>query len=154
MKIIKNERAVLHVQYGTFLGFFRENPTFNQNIKVFGKGRAEYSSLIVNRNSPLKPILQKGTNALIETGALDHLLKTWVGTGVPINKDSEKMVLSAGQVFLVFGIMLLTIGTVCCILLCEVVNKKFTTELRDGIFKVKRFKEVMSSLPIGSSTKV
>ena len=60
LSIIKNQRAVLHVQYGTFLGFFRENPTFNQNIKVFGKGRAEYSSLIVNRNSPLKPILQKG----------------------------------------------------------------------------------------------
>ena len=61
LSIIKNQRAVLHVQYGTFLGFFRENPTFNQNIKVFGKGRAEYSSLIVNRNSPLKPILQQGT---------------------------------------------------------------------------------------------
>ena len=60
LSIIKNQRAVLHVQYGTFLGFFRENPTFNQNIKVFGKGRAEYSSLIVNRNSPLKPILQQG----------------------------------------------------------------------------------------------
>ena len=61
LSIIKNQRAILHVQYGTFLGFFRENPTFNQNIKVFGKGRAEYSSLIVNRNSPLKPILQQGT---------------------------------------------------------------------------------------------
>ena len=72
---------------------------------------------------------------MIETGALDHLLKSWVGRGLPVNKESEKMVLSAGQVFLVFGIMLLTIGTVCCILVCEVVNKKFTTEMKDGIFK-------------------
>ena len=150
---IQNVENVIHVSYERLVGYFRSNPFVYQKIKVFDKKKGNYNGLIVPLNSPLKPILQKGAVNLIETGAVDHLLKSWVGRGLPVNKESDKMVLSAGQVFLVFGIMLLTIGTVCCILLCEVANKKFTTELRDGIFKVKRFKEDMSSLPIGFSNK-
>ena len=124
MKIIKNERAVLHVQYGTFLGFFRENPTFNQNIKVFGKGRAEYSSLIVNRNSPLKPILQKGINQMIERGIEEQLLKQWQGTGVPVNNKIDTVVLGGGQVVLIYMIEGATILVALFILSCEIYHKK------------------------------
>ena len=124
MKIIKNERAVLHVQYGTFLGFFRENPTFNQNIKVFGKGRAEYSSLIVNRNSPLKPILQKGINQMIERGIEEQLLKQWQGTGVPVNNKIDTVVLGGGQVVLIYMIEGGTILVALFILSCEIYHKK------------------------------
>ena len=124
MNIIKNERAVLHVQYGTFLGFFRENPTFNQNIKVFGKGRAEYSSLIVNRNSPLKPILQKGINQMIERGIEEQLLKQWQGTGVPVNNKIDTVVLGGGQVVLIYMIEGATILVALFILSCEIYHKK------------------------------
>ena len=125
--LIQNGRNILHLTFGRLVGYFKTNPFVGQKIKVFGKGKAQYYSYLLPFNSPLKPILQKGTNALIETGALDHLLKTWVGTGVPINKDSEKMVLSSGQVFLVFGILLLTIGIVSIILVFEVLRKKLTS---------------------------
>ena len=125
--LIQNGRNILHLTFGRLVGYFKTNPFVGQKIKVFGKGKAQYYSYILPFNSPLKPILQKGTNALIETGALDHLLKTWVGTGVPNNNDSEKMVLSTGQVLLVFGILLLTIGIVCIILVFEFLRKKLTS---------------------------
>ena len=124
LSIIKNQRAILHVQYGTFLGFFRENPTFNQNIKVFGKGRAEYSSLIVNRNSPLKPILQQGITQLIERGIEEQLLKQWEGTGVPVNNKIDTVVLGGGQVVLIYMIEAGTIFLALFILSCEIYHKK------------------------------
>ena len=124
LSLIENGRNAIFVSNGRLLGYFKSNPFVSQKIKVFGEAKPQYYGYLLPTNSPLKPVLQKGTNILIETGGMDHLMKYWLGTGVPLNKDSEKMVLSAGQVFLVFGIMLLTIGTVCCILLCELFKKK------------------------------
>ena len=124
LEVIKNERAVLHVQFGTFLGFFRESPNFYQNIKVFGKGRAEYSSLIINRNSPLKPILQKGIRDLIERGIEEQLLKKWEGTGVPVNNKIDTVVLGGGQVVLIYMIEAGTIMFALFILSCEIYHKK------------------------------
>ena len=124
LSLIENGKNAMFISTGLLHGYFKSNPFVSQKIKVFGEGKPQYYGYLLPTNSPLKPVLQKGTNILIETGGMDHLMNYWLGTGVPLNKDSEKMVLSAGQVFLVFGIMLLTIGTVCCILLCEVFKKR------------------------------
>ena len=145
LSTIQNVENVIHVSYEILLGYFRSNPFAYHKIKVFDKKKGNYNGLIVPLNSPLKPILQKGAVNLIETGALDHLVKSWVGRGLPVNKESEKMVLSAGQVFLVFGIMLLTIGTVCCILLCEVVTKNW---IEGWNIQSKIFKTDISNLSI------
>ena len=123
---------VIHVNYGNLVGYFQANPFHIQNIKVFAKGRAEYFSIVLPFNSPLKPILQRGTNAMIERGSVGYLLKKWEGTGIPVNAASEVMVLTSGQVFLVFVIVFLTFSFAGVIFLCEVFHKKF-----DGM-KVKK----------------
>ena len=51
-------------------------------MKVFARGRAEFETIIVPFNSPLKPILQKTVNDLIEAGIQDAIFKEWEGTGV------------------------------------------------------------------------
>lgn len=124
LKLIKNGPYVIHANYGELLGYFRANPFFSQNVKVFGKGKAEYFSLVLPFNSPLKPILQKGVNSMIEGGSVDHLLKLWEGKGIPVNAASEKMVLTAGQVFLVFVVVFFTFSLAVLIFCCEVLHKK------------------------------
>ena len=118
---------VIHVNYGNLVGFFQANPFSTQRIKVFAKGRAEYFSYILPFNSPLKPILQKGTNLLIESGTVSFLLKLWEGKGIPINPPLDAMVLTPGQVFLIFFIVLLTFGCAGVVLFCEVGWKELTS---------------------------
>ena len=48
-------------------------------MKTFAKGRATFYALIVPINSPLKPILQKASNTLLEAGTMDYLVKVWEG---------------------------------------------------------------------------
>ena len=115
----------MHVNYGSLLGYFKANPFHTQNIKVFGKSRPEYFSLILPYNSPLKPILQKSTNEFIETGTAEYLLKKWEGKGIPVNDVSAVTVLSAGQVLLVFVIIIFTFGLAGLVLCLEVSHKYF-----------------------------
>lgn len=59
LAMLKRERAVIHTDAGMLKGFFKANPFYSQNLKVFARGRAEFYTLILPFNSPLKPILQK-----------------------------------------------------------------------------------------------
>ena len=51
-------------------------------MKVFARGRAEFETIIVPFNSPLKPILQKTYSDLVEAGIQDAIFKEWEGTGI------------------------------------------------------------------------
>ena len=61
------------------IGYFQANPFRQQTLKTFAKGRATFYALIVPINSPLKPILQKASNTLLEAGTMDYLVKVWEG---------------------------------------------------------------------------
>ena len=115
--------ALIHTMTGMLKGFFKSNPFHQQNLKVFAKGRAEFYSLIVPINSPLKPILQTASNSLTEAGARDYLLKQWEGTGIPQAGAVEVMVLTAGQVILVFFIVLGTFSMAWVAFFCELCHK-------------------------------
>ena len=91
-------------------GFFKANPFRQQKLKVFAKGRANYYALIVPHNSPLKPILQRACTILMENGMLDFLIGTWEGKDIPGNGVVEVMILTAGQIILVFFIIAATFG--------------------------------------------
>ena len=133
MDRINSGQNVMHVQYGSLLGYFQANPFHVQDIKVFGKGRPEYFSLILPFNSPLKPILQKGTNTMIEGGTAGYLLKKWEGKGIPRNPASDAMVLSAGQVILVFMAFLFTFGFAAFVLCCEVCHKQLKSVKQESL---------------------
>ena len=134
MNRIKSGQNVIHVNYGSLQGFFQANPFHVQDIKVFGKGRPEYFSLIVPFNSPLKPILQKGVNTMIEGGTAGYLLKKWEGKGIPKNPSSEALVLSAGQVLLVFIVILFTFCFAGIVLFCEVCHKYFKSVKQERLY--------------------
>jgi len=123
LELLMKERAVIHTMTGMLKGFFKSNPFWQQNLKVFAKGRAEFYALIVPINSPLKPILQMASNALTESGARDYLLKQWEGTGIPPPGAVEVMVLTAGQVILVFFIVAGTFSMSIVAFCCEIGHK-------------------------------
>ena len=83
------------------------NPFHQQKLKVFGKERPKFDSLIFNHNSPLKPMFVQGTQQLIETGVMNYLRDTYEGNFIPVVSDAETMVLKSGQVVLMFAIIFL-----------------------------------------------
>ena len=77
---------IIYISEGILKGYFKANPFHLQNVKTFGKGRASFFSLIVPTNSPLKPILQKASNQLMESGTMDYLIKVWLGNDISWKK--------------------------------------------------------------------
>ena len=126
LNLIKNERAVIHVGEGTLKSYFKNNPFHQQKLKVFAKSQPQPAGLIVELNSPLTPILRASSTALAETGIKYALLKEWEGASIPQNADVETMVLSNGQVILVFLVILSFFGCSMLILFCEINHKLFT----------------------------
>ena len=75
LSMIKKERAASHIGEGSLMSYFNTNPFHQQKLKVFAKSQPQPQGLIVQLNSPLKPILQAASNALTEAGIKDALLK-------------------------------------------------------------------------------
>ena len=112
----------------------------------------------MNRNSPLKPILQKGIRTLIERGIEEQLLKKWEGTGVPVNNKIDTVVLGGGQVVLIYIIEAGTIMLALLILSCEIYHKKILSKdsesrkLSYGIFE-SRIQRKSKQAKIGQKSK-
>ena len=81
--------------------------------------------IIVQLNSPLKPIMQAAFNSLTEAGIKDALLEKWKGSSIPKNDEDETMVLTTGQMILVFLVILFFFGCSILILFCEISHKFF-----------------------------
>ncbi len=124
LDILRRERAVIHTLSGMLKGYFQSNPFHHQNLKIFGKGKAKFYSIIVPFNSPLKPILQVATNTFIESGTMDFMLKAWEGKEIPQNSAAEIMILTVGQVILVFVIVFMTFSLSLVVFLCELCHKQ------------------------------
>ena len=129
LNLMKNERAVIHIGEGRLTSYFKTNPFHQQKLKVFARSRPQPQGIIVQHNSPLKPILQAAANALTEAGITDALLKDWEGVSIPQNAEVETMVLTSGQVILVFLVILATFGCSILILFCEI-NYKIVIDLK------------------------
>ena len=131
MSLMKNERAVIHIGEGRLTSYFKANPFHQQNLKVFARSRPIPQGIIFQHNSPLKPILQAAANALTEAGITAAILKDWEGVSIPQNAEFETMVLTTGQVILVFLAILATFGCSILIFLCEI-NYKIFIDLKKG----------------------
>ena len=129
LNLMKNERAVIHIGEGRLTSYFKTNPFHQQKLKVFARSRPQPQGIIVQYNSPLKPILQAAANALTEAGITDALLKDWEGVSIPQTAEIETMVLTSGQVILVFLVVLATFGCSMLIFFCEI-NYKIVTDLK------------------------
>lgn len=124
LDLLTKERAVIHTMTGMLKGYFRANPFHQQNLKVFARGRAEFYTLIIPFNSPLKPILQKACSELQEAGTMDYLVSVWEGKDIPTVSAVELMILTPGQVILVFCVVALCFSFSFLVFCCEIVHKK------------------------------
>ena len=81
------------------MGWLRQNPFNQPNLKFFGAERPEVTALILTKNSPLTPLFNQGLQKLRELGALDQILSQWMGSDLQdIKSDPLTYVLTAGQV--------------------------------------------------------
>ena len=120
LSLIKNERTVIHIAEGALKQYFKDNPYHQQKLKVFSKMPPKAGAIIVTPNSPLKPILQAAFNSLTESGIKDALLAEWEGSSIPQNDEVETMVLTNGQMILVFLFILFFFGWSILILFFEI----------------------------------
>ena len=125
LSLIKNERTVIHIGEGTLKQYFKKNPYHQQKLKVFSRMPPQAGAIIVQLNSPLKPIMQAAFNSLTEAGIKDALLEEWEGSSIPQNDHVETMVLTNGQMTLVFLVILFFFGFSILILFCEITHKCF-----------------------------
>jgi hypothetical protein len=75
-------------------------------------------------NSPLKPIFQDTVAKIVESGMMDYIVSDWQGKGIPNYSASELMILSFGQVILVFLVVAGMFGISACIFCAEMGRKK------------------------------
>ena len=124
LDMIKKDRAVIYIGEGQLTSYFEKNPFHQQKLKVFAKSQPQPAGIVVESNSPLTPILRAASTTLAEAGIKDALLKEWEGASIQQNAEVETMVLTNGQVILVFSIILSTFGCSILILFCEINHKK------------------------------
>jgi hypothetical protein len=125
LNLIKNERSVIHIGEGDLKSYFKKNPFRQQKLKVFAKSQPQPAGIVVELNSPLTPILRAASTALAEAGIKDSLLEEWEGTSIPQNTEVETVVLTSGQIILVFLVILFFFGCSILILFCEIKYKIF-----------------------------
>ena len=110
----ENKRHLLHLPRDFY---FR--------LKVFGRGRTSYYAFIVPLNSPLKLIFKNALLQLSESGGLDYISTVWEGKeiGSSSGGGSELVVLSIGQVLLVFILFSFILVCTFLVLSCELLYK-------------------------------
>lgn len=124
LDLLLSERAVIHTMTGMLKGYFQSHPFRQQNLKIFARGRPEFYTLIIPVNSPLKPILQRACSLLQEAGTMDYLLKAWEGKEIPQIGAVEVMVLTAGQVILIFFVVMAFFSCSMIVFCGEIIRKK------------------------------
>lgn len=136
--MLLSERAVIHTMTGMLKGYFQSHPFRQQNLKIFARGRPEFYTLIVPVNSPMKPILQRACSLLQEAGTMDYLLKAWEGKEIPQIGAVEVMVLTAGQVILIFFVVMAFFSCSMVVFCGELIRKK-VQEMKEDPHKRRGF---------------
>ena len=92
--------------------YFKAHPSrFDPKLKIIGRENIGYGAVILNKNSPLTPVLQKGFRLLHDTAMTNVIKKRWVGQSLadfyrkPVGDTKS---LSVGQV--IFCLALMTAG--------------------------------------------
>ena len=79
LESIRDGKNIIYISDGILKGYFKSNPFHVQKVRTFGKDKPFFYALMFPTNTPLKPILQKASNQLVEGGTMDHLTKVWLG---------------------------------------------------------------------------
>ena len=122
IKLMKNDRVVLHLGEDDIQSAVKDDPEIAGDVYIFAREKPTYRNMVVTNNSPLGPILNFGVRLLVENGVMQHIDGRWLGK---VNKGNERnlggiqIVLSAGQVVLIFIFMVATIGLIFILVFAE-----------------------------------
>ena len=106
-------------------------------MKIFGRGRSSYYTLILTNNSPLAPVFSSSTRKLIENGVIDRINAKWVEkkkSAEITDLESTLIVLKPGQMILMYFLVLLMIISTFSVFILEHVWKALGGDrLKQGI---------------------
>merc|ERR1712083_733025 len=91
-------------------GAYYEDPKSIQGIKVFGVSRSEYFNMIFTKHSPLVPLFTEATRRLFERGQFVRTDLKWQGNKIKDEGAVDVLILTSGQVFLIYAILAFFLG--------------------------------------------
>ena len=137
MNKVLNGFYVAQMQEGSIKGWIRVNPIDGEKVKIFGRGRASYYTLILTNNSPLAPVFSSLTRTMIEKGAIDRINAKWIErkrSAEVANLESTLIVLKPGQMILMYFLVLLMILLTLTVFILEQIWKALGGDkLKTGI---------------------
>ena len=120
IKELESGKTILHGQSGILKVAVQQNPSLQENLKVFGTSKPTYMCLMFNENSPLVPLFSKASIETFESGQYDHVSTKWLGQDITYEEKVTADVLGPGQVFMIFIflIAMLACSFACLIFEC------------------------------------
>ena len=130
LELIKNDRTILYTSDAFLRGANRRNPSNFPYVKTLSAGTSSFTNLIFTKNSPLVPVFSKASIKTFEQGQYERITRFWQGQEISaLSKNSvDTMILTSGQVFLIFGVLMLSLMSSLVCLLLEII-----------FFRYKRF---------------
>ena len=122
MDKVLNGFYVAQMQEGSIKGWIRDNPIRGDKVKIFGRGRTSYYTLILTNNSPIGRVFSSSTRQLIERGITDRINTNWLErkkTSVIADLDSTLIVLKPGQMILIYFLVFLMIVSTMAVFVIE-----------------------------------
>ena len=101
---------VAQMQEGSIKGWIRDNPIQGEKVKIFGRGRSSFYTLILTNNSPLGRVFSSATRELIERGVIDRINSNWLErkkSSAIADLESTLIILKPGQMILVYFLIFL-----------------------------------------------
>ena len=114
---LEKGQIVLHATSGILRGAIKSDPKSAPEIMTFGAKKSTYYNAVFTKDSPLVPIFMKAVTQTFENGQYDHIALNWQGGEIISSGTVDLMVLSPGQVFLIFGVLM---SMLTCCLICLV----------------------------------
>ena len=130
---LKKGQTVMFALLDVLRGAYQEDPKSMQGIKFFGVSRSEYFQIIFTKNSPLVPLFNQATMRLFENGQFLRTDFKWQGSKIKDEGAVDLLILTTGQVFLIYAILAFFLGLSIIFLTFECCYKKF-----DGLSLIQR----------------
>ena len=130
LELIKNDQTILHTSDAMLREANRNNPSSFPYVKTISAALSNsYTHSIFTKNSPLVPVFYKASIKTFEQGQYERITRFWQGQEISVlSKNSvDTMILTGGQVFLIFGVLMLSLLSSFICLFFEIVFFNYQT---------------------------
>ena len=152
MEGLENDKTVIVTYRGIFQHYLKNNPGMMRNVKTFAHQKPAFAYITTSKDSPLAILMRQASYELGESGLHTGLYKKHFGENINrrfyTSLTDSLVTLSAGQVILIFLIMVTAALSVLCILGVEFFWRKFWKR------RVKARRVNVSLDPAGRSEEV